>query len=271
MANTETFRQISDRFNVSLSSAHRCLVRVVNFIVSLREQYIKWPNDYQKIESSEAFFQKQGFRGMIGAIDGSHIKITRPEEHEEVYVNRKGFHSILLQVVANHKRMFIDVYCGEPGSMHDARLLRKSNIYTKAQNLHYFENWYLLGDSAYPSLSWIVPPFRDNGNLTENQKIFNYRLSSTRIIVEHSLGLLKGRFRRLQGFENLDITLIVKCVMAACVLHNICILDSSVDDILRGDSDEEADENLDDVAVEHEFHNEIIGTKQQQLFADMFR
>jgi hypothetical protein len=43
-------------------------------------------------------------------------------------------------------------------------------------------------------------------------------------VIEQSYGLLKGRFRRLMHFENINIVLIVKCIMAPCVLHNICIL-----------------------------------------------
>lgn len=39
-----------------------------------------------------------GVPGVIGAIDGTHIKITASHEHSDSYVNRKGFHSIQLQV-----------------------------------------------------------------------------------------------------------------------------------------------------------------------------
>ena len=38
--------------------------------------------------------------GVIDFIAGTHVKIQRPTEHEEVFVNRKGFHSINVQVMA---------------------------------------------------------------------------------------------------------------------------------------------------------------------------
>ncbi|XP_044760489.1 uncharacterized protein LOC123317926 [Coccinella septempunctata] len=38
LANTESFRQISDRFNVSLSSAHRSLFRVIDFLISIKSR-----------------------------------------------------------------------------------------------------------------------------------------------------------------------------------------------------------------------------------------
>lgn len=230
LANTETFRQISDRFGIALSTAHTILILVVDFIISFKEEVIKWPNLREKRIISTEFKKKHGFKKVIGCIDGSHIKIHRPQKDEEVYVNRKGYHSILLQGICDHRKLFINVFCGEPGSLHDARLLRKSLIYRKAENPHFFEGYYLLGDSAYPSLPWLVPPFRDNGRLTEEHKLFNFKLSSTRMVIEHTFGLLKGRFRRLLYFENLSIYLIVKCVMAACVLHNMCILENDVFD-----------------------------------------
>lgn len=39
-----------------------------------------------------------GLRGVVGAIDGTHIRISRPYVDEEVYVNRKGYHSTNVQV-----------------------------------------------------------------------------------------------------------------------------------------------------------------------------
>lgn len=42
----------------------------------------------------EKIEQLYGFSGVIGAIGGTHIKISAPKDNSESYVNRKGFHSI---------------------------------------------------------------------------------------------------------------------------------------------------------------------------------
>lgn len=224
LSNMETLRQIADRFNVSESSVYRCLNRVINFIISVSADYIKWPSGETLLESVNSFASKQGLRGVIGAIDGTHVPIKAPQKHSETYINRKKWHSVILQGVVTANKLFVDVYCGEPGSLHDARVLRKSSLYSKLQNPEFYGDKFLIGDSAYPSTEWLVPPFRDNGHLSANQKEFNFRHSSTRIAVEHAFGLLKGRFRRLQHFENNNILFISKCVVASCVLHNICIV-----------------------------------------------
>lgn len=38
------------------------------------------------------------FPGVIGAINGTHINIKAPHVYPEFYVNRKGHHSIQLQI-----------------------------------------------------------------------------------------------------------------------------------------------------------------------------
>ncbi|KAB0804564.1 hypothetical protein PPYR_01534 [Photinus pyralis] len=267
LGNTESFRQVSDRFDVSLSSAHRVIERVLNCILSLRTEYIKWPTQEETEVISKAFATKFGSQNVIGAIDGCHVRIRRPKNDQDSYINRKGYFSLLIQGTVNSFRQFIDVYCGEPGSLHDARLLRRSSLYSKAENnVNFFGNKYLLGDSAYPSLSWLVPPFKDNGALSNNQKVFNFKHSSTRIIVEHVFRLLKGRFRRLQHLENLNINICVKIMMACCVLHNIC--ESKHDNTVIEPYDISSDVNS-EIPLQSDVKN-VTRHWREQIFEEMF-
>lgn len=57
----------------------------------------------------------------MGAIDASHFEILKPSENQESYINRKGYHSILLQGICDHKKnllMFSVVNLGHY-MMHD--------------------------------------------------------------------------------------------------------------------------------------------------------
>ncbi|KAB0800107.1 hypothetical protein PPYR_07987 [Photinus pyralis] len=202
LSNQESFRQVSSRFDVTYSSAHRCLIRTVNFLLSIKSDVIRWPS-LEEMETISANFEKiGGIKKVIGCIDGTHIEINKPRLNQDSYINRKGYHSLLMQGVVNNKKKFIDVFCGEPGSMHDARLLRKSGIYrTILNNANVMKNYIILGDSAYPNLDWLVTPFKDNGKLSVRQKEFNKKISATRVIVENSFGLLKCRFRRLKKWK----------------------------------------------------------------------
>lgn len=56
-------------------------------------QHIKFPNtDAQKERIKLAFYDKVGFPGVIGCVDGTHIKIIAPIKNlKYLYMNRKGF------------------------------------------------------------------------------------------------------------------------------------------------------------------------------------
>ena len=54
--------------------------------------------------------EKRGIDGVIGAIDGSHIAISCPREQPADYINRKSFHSIIVQAVCDHTLAFTDIY-----------------------------------------------------------------------------------------------------------------------------------------------------------------
>lgn len=66
---------------------------------------------------------------MLGAIDCTHIRIKKPAENASDYCNRKKYFSINLQAVIDSQMRFINIYCGEPGSLHDARVLRRFLLY----------------------------------------------------------------------------------------------------------------------------------------------
>lgn len=114
---------------------------------------------------------------------------------------------------------------GWPGCAHDARVLRNSDLYTRAERGQMFgQRKYIVGDSAYPCLRWLLTVFRDNGRLTDQQRRFNALLSQQRQVVERTIGHLKGRFRRLLSIYIFDVSAIAKIIHAACILHNICIV-----------------------------------------------
>lgn len=181
-----------------------------------------------------------------------------PKSDPQTYINRKGYPSLLLQGVVDHEKKFIDIFCGEPGSIHDARLLRKSALYQKNfENPNFMGENFLIGDSVYPNLPWLVTPFKDTGRLTREQKIFNYKIAATRVVIENAFGLLKGRFRRLRKLDNTDLTLCAEIILTACILHNLCIDENDLTDAST------ADFNQPDPVI----HNQNDNTdRQQQLF-----
>lgn len=61
--------------------------------------------------------------------------------------------------------------------------------------------------------------------------------------IERSISLLKGRWRKLQYLDHLDVKLAVQLVIAGCVLHNVCLLHDDFQDgyFLPGGDDDDDD------------------------------
>lgn len=95
---------VSNVFGFSPASVCNFFHDVVSAIVKrLTPLHIKMPNAIEAKVISEEFRQTNGFPQTIGCIDGSHIPITAPSNGSKDYLNRKGFHSIILQAVVDNK------------------------------------------------------------------------------------------------------------------------------------------------------------------------
>lgn len=250
LANPECLRSVSDRFNISRSTCYEVYQRICTAIVdNLVHRFIHLPEGDNARNTIQKFEEQRGFPGVLGAIDGSHIPIEAPIKDPEQYINRKGFHSLQLQVVCDMEMMFIDVFCGFPGSVHDARVFRNSPLFIDAERNRdqlFPGNSHLIGDAAYPLKPWILTPYRDTGRLTRQQLRYNFLHSSTRMVVERSLALLKGRFRKLKtSMLKQRIQDVPVIVVAACVLHNICLMtEDDIDDFLDdGDGEDDSDDD----------------------------
>ena len=75
------------------------LSRFVHCLLRKIQDFIYMPNHSSVQLTKEQFYLLGRFPGVIGAIDGTHIySIIAPSEDEHLFVNRKGFHSINVQV-----------------------------------------------------------------------------------------------------------------------------------------------------------------------------
>jgi hypothetical protein len=197
------------------------------------------------------------FPGVISSIDGIHIPILAPTEHNDSYINRKGYHLLQKQAVCQHNLKFTNCYVGQVGSVHDARVYRLSYLGQDMKNnlINFPRDCHIIGDSTYSLSSHLLTPYRETGNLTRYQKNYNYKHSSTRMTIERAFGHLKGRFRRSQFFPSPDIAFICKSVISCCALHNFCVDNI---DLIPVDSDNYRDPSL----TNSDFDVSILGQKR---------
>ncbi len=230
LATGECFRSIGDRFGMGESTFSYALRDVVNILITkFLSEKIVFPSTELEINEITNGFRRIGrIPNVIGAIDGSHIPIKAPHLFPVDYFNRKGFYSIVLQALVDHKKKFLDICVGWPGSTHDSRVLTNSNLYNKFNNQNnlvttYFNNKYILGDGGYPNLGWLIVPYKNIGRgLIQEQTYFNLKHSQTRIKIEQAFGLLKGRWRCLLHNLEVSFEIVSHIITACCILHNIC-------------------------------------------------
>ncbi|XP_034057701.1 protein ALP1-like isoform X2 [Gymnodraco acuticeps] len=217
------YRTISHFFGVGQSTVCLCVQDFCRATMEvLLPLHITFPDVEKLVEMATFFNRRWRAPQCVGAIDGSHIPILAPRDYPKDYYNRKGWHSVVLQAVVDDRGMFCDVCVGDPGSVHDARVLKQSNLWVAisdgvllGQNKMTISGCdvghYLIGDPAYPMQRWLMKPFSDI-----------YRLSSARSVVEMAFGRLKGRWRCLLKRNNCELELSKIMTVTCCVLHNIC-------------------------------------------------
>lgn len=80
------------------ATAVRSVRRVTHAVFRRSAKFIQWPSGDRTVNVMRGFEEASRFPRTIGAIDGTHIRIDAPKKNSADYVNRKGFHSVQLQV-----------------------------------------------------------------------------------------------------------------------------------------------------------------------------
>ena len=80
-------------------------------------------------------------------------------------------------------------------------------------------NHFIVADDAFGMTEYLLKPF-SHLSLSIAQRIFNYRLSRARRVVENAFGILANRFRVFLKPIHMEVEKVEKIVLGACALHN---------------------------------------------------
>ncbi|XP_029452681.1 putative nuclease HARBI1 [Rhinatrema bivittatum] len=168
--------------------------QVLKAIMKRMRKYIVYPTDPAELQQiCSGFMGIVGMPNVLGAIDCTHIAFTPRSEEESAFWNRKHFHSMNVQVVCDAHLQILNV-AKYPGNCHDTYILAHSALGTQFPEGKYGEGW-LLGDGGYGCKPWLLTPLQSPRTAAE--KRYNEAHGSTRNVIEHTFGVLKGRFRCL--------------------------------------------------------------------------
>uniref|UniRef100_UPI00358E9383 uncharacterized protein isoform X1 n=1 Tax=Myxine glutinosa TaxID=7769 RepID=UPI00358E9383 len=234
LATNAKYRSVGHLFGVGRSTVCKCVQEVCKAITEiLMPIHIPIPSAEHFAEIAEHFEQVWEMPQCVGAIDCTHIPIIAPQEYHYDYVNKKDWHSVVLQVVVDGQSLFWDLCAGFAGSANDSHVIRHSKLWTLASAGNLLPpdtkriagqdvGYYIIGGSAYPLQTWLMRPIPDRGRLTNCQHQYNLKLRLTRSVIEDAFKRLKGRWRCLLKRNDCDLHLVVNMITSCCVLHNLC-------------------------------------------------
>ena len=223
------------KFGISSSIVGRITKDFIAALLSLKYNYIIWPNksdDFFDLISS--FKDKSPLPNIFGAIGTTHVQIIAPENNTCRYLDRKLNYSIACQGICDGKMKFLSISAGFPGSLKTKEIIKDSWLYMEARKWNMLREPVLelgknlagkpclAGDATYPVLDWLLTPFPVSAALDPAQEAFNQALSKTAIQIKRAFELLKGRWRLLNGKVNLEPSFAADTITACAVLHNIC-------------------------------------------------
>ena len=250
-ATGDSYMSLSYNFYIQNNTISKIVREVSEAIIAeYSEEVLSPPVTPEKWkEVAKKFEDRWNFPHAVGALDGKHISIKCPKESGTVYFNYKGYYSIVMLALVDAEYKFLWVDVGANGGCSDAQLWNdcelKDMVVSNEIGLPQAESlvpgeqevsYFIIGDDAFALNTYMMKPYSKR-DLTRPERIFNYRLSRARRIVENAFGILACRFRCILGTMQMEPKTVESVVLACCCLHNL--LRSNVAGYLQGQVDDE--------------------------------
>ncbi|KAM9320388.1 putative nuclease HARBI1 [Gastrophryne carolinensis] len=209
---------------MSQPTLSRTLNTFLDGMATLVNKYICFPDTMVAWNAVKfGFYELADMPNVMGAIDCMHVALVPLVADQYLFRHRNMGHCIKVQCVAGPSLRFFSALAGYPGSTRDAIILRNSSLFDRFESGELSDGW-LLGDSAYPLLPWLMTPILRPQ--TPAHAAYNQAHAKTRAVVEQAIGLLKTRFRCLDhtvGALRYQPEKVIKIIVACMALHNFAI------------------------------------------------
>ncbi|XP_061372546.1 protein ALP1-like [Gastrolobium bilobum] len=229
---------IGDSFGLNHSTVSQVTWRFVESMEERGLHHLQWPSTEVEMNAIKTKFEKiRGLPNCCGVIDATHITMCLPasEPSCNVWLDHKKNHSMVLQAIVDPNMRFRDIVTGWPGKMEDWLIFESSNfkkLCDKGERLNGKRlelsegseiREYIIGDSGYPFLPYLVVPFEGKA-LPESKAQFNRLHLATRMVAQRALARLKEMWKIIQGMMwRPDKHRLPRIILVCCILHNIVI------------------------------------------------
>ncbi|KAL2077931.1 hypothetical protein ACEWY4_025616 [Coilia grayii] len=235
LATGDSFATIAFSYRVGHCTVGRVVREVAAVIWDvLLPDYMPAPSTEDWRAIAEGFSQRWNFPNCVGSVDGKHVVIQAPDNSGSLYYNYKGTYSIVLLAVVDADYLFRIVDVGGYGRTSDGGSLYASafgeglrdgtlglpeDAVIRGSEHRGPMPFVFVGDEAFPLRRNLMRPF-PGSHAPGEQRVYNYRLSRARLVVECAFGILSSQWRLYRRVMGVSPTTAETCVKATCILHN---------------------------------------------------
>ena len=235
LATGDQIRSIARNYRIGASTCAKCIYETLDVIwEELGPIYMAAPTEDDWRESEGHFHVQWNLPNCVGAVDGKHVNIVCPNNTGSTYYNYKGGFSTVLMAVVDGQYRFKWISVGSAGKEADSTIFRASDLGQRLESgqanmpgpkplpgTGIVVPHVICGDEAFPLRTFLMRPFPGTQLHTDNRRVFNYRLSRARRVVENAFGILAQRSRCFMKPLYMEPSNAIRVVRAACVLHNM--------------------------------------------------
>ena len=185
---------------------------------------------------ADGFMNRWQFPNTLGALDGKHVACKCPPSSGSLYFNYKKFFSVVLLALVDSDYKFVWADVGGRGAASDAQLWNMSDLKRSLEDPETNQlnipppaplpndtqdvPFFIIADDAFGLKPSLMKPYSQQ-RMSRDERIFNYRLSRGRRVVENAFGILANRFQVLLTTMQQRPPTIRLIVTACLILHNI--------------------------------------------------
>ncbi|XP_051153689.1 uncharacterized protein LOC127276973 [Leptopilina boulardi] len=247
VAQGDSVQTLSTYYLIGRSTMYEIISQVSKAIWDiLAKIYLKnkTPTEWKAV--ADEYEARWKFPNCIGALDGKHIRIIKPPHSASAFFNYKKFFSFVLMAMcdANYTFTWIDV--GDYGGLSDSSVFGATGFAHDLESGRYplpegknlpgtnqFLPYFIIGDAGLGVEPYLMRPYSQKFIKSFREENFNFRLSSARMPIEISFGILVSRFRILSGMLSLKMSTSINIVKCLVCLHNFLMTIERSEEVFR--------------------------------------
>ncbi|CAH9146000.1 unnamed protein product [Cuscuta epithymum] len=235
LASGADFRDISDRFRVSVSVSKFCVKQLCRVLCTNFRFWVGFPSPNELASVSTQFDALTGIPNCCGAVKCVRFRIRR--NHEAVppkdnILHENAENTIAAQIVVDSSSRILSIIAGFHGQKTDSQILKSSTLYRdiengailKSQKVHIHGvavPQFLAGEGAYPLLPWLILPF-NCCSPGSNEEIFNNAHRIMLLPAHEAIASLR-KWGVLNKSTESDDKVAVAYIGACSILHNMLL------------------------------------------------